>query len=236
MAKVWASDGCILHVNYYPSSFSQEYDFWFPPIYYKKAEHDRVSIYAYDSDKPIEQHIAVTTNCIDRVSVSVSEESLFNVPPEGVKEFIENTLLYQLDSLELPISVRGEVARRIKVFFENMPNPVSAASQDTRSTLARQANTLPGIKSGVVLPCNCFSRNITLKEAIIHLNDREKWTREQIADWLDELADKGEIDIDFPTPDKVDFDREAVNNASLPPGQDLTHFKEFKPKKIPWVL
>lgn len=36
----------------------------------------------------------------------------------------------------------------------------------------------------------------TLRTIIVDLNDRAKWTREQIADWLDTL----DLDLQFPTP------------------------------------
>lgn len=40
----------------------------------------------------------------------------------------------------------------------------------------------------VTLPCGCEPKTpYQLREAIIHLNDVDKWTRNEIADWLDTL-------------------------------------------------
>lgn len=39
-------------------------------------------------------------------------------------------------------------------------------------------------------PCSCGTRPLTLKSMMVHLNDDHRWTREQIADWVEgiELA------------------------------------------------
>lgn len=59
------------------------------------------------------------------------------------------------------------------------------------------ALTLPGMYTPVDLPCSCPVFDVNLSFAIMHINDFHNWTREQIADWLDELADEGTINIDF---------------------------------------
>jgi hypothetical protein len=63
---------------------------------------------------------------------------------------------------------------------------------------SKLANDLPGVREHVSLPCECvnkpvFSRKVTLRNAIIHLNDKDRWTRDQIADWLESL----DIDLRF---------------------------------------
>jgi hypothetical protein len=45
---------------------------------------------------------------------------------------------------------------------------------------------LPGLAKYVITPCECEGR-YPVKDAIIHLNDRHRWTRDQIADWLETL-------------------------------------------------
>ena len=51
---------------------------------------------------------------------------------------------------------------------------------------------------------------------IIHLNDKVHWTREQIADWLDELADSGQINIDFEVDTGIGDDLEKeIENANI---------------------
>jgi hypothetical protein len=45
-------------------------------------------------------------------------------------------------------------------------------------------------------PTACCWRK-PLSEVIVHLNDHHRWTREQIAGWLDTL----DVDLTFPVPD-----------------------------------
>ncbi len=84
----------------------------------------------------------------------------------------------------------------------------------------RKSRKLPGVMNEVVKPCTCYDNYMVAKEhgmaigpaaertgllwnVIQHLNDsHSEWTREKIADWMDELHDAGEIDIEF----KPDFD------------------------------
>ena len=62
--------------------------------------------------------------------------------------------------------------------------------------LSHESRKLPGIYDSVPLPC-CGSTYTTVFAAIAHLNDDERWTREHIADWLDELQDKHGYDFTF---------------------------------------
>lgn len=66
------------------------------------------------------------------------------------------------------------------------------------------SKVLPGVKNLVEYPCEHGHSNLvkepkqdSIRSVIIHLNDVDKWTREQIADWLDELHDSGQINIEF---------------------------------------
>lgn len=43
----------------------------------------------------------------------------------------------------------------------------------------------------------CRGGQTDLMRVIIHLNDHHKWSREQIADWLDDQAEVGKVNIDF---------------------------------------
>lgn len=66
------------------------------------------------------------------------------------------------------------------------------------NSVEAKANKLPGIMERVEYPCDCSKDSMAeIKYIIIHLNDAEKWSREQIADWLDELHDSGKINIEF---------------------------------------
>ena len=102
-------------------------------------------------------------------------------------------------------------------------NPISKLLKEKRS-LSRASYELPGINATVELPCDCTRkksvatedenwvaivdtgepRQSVLRNAIMHLNDEHKWTRERIADWLDELHDQGKINIEFPVPEELE--------------------------------
>lgn len=45
--------------------------------------------------------------------------------------------------------------------------------------------------------CGCAMMGRTLWSYIQHLNDSDRWSRERIADWLDELHDSGKINLEF---------------------------------------
>lgn len=71
--------------------------------------------------------------------------------------------------------------------------------KETTRSLSKQ---LPGIHSIVACPAKCKDKNDvvweqTLWHMIQHLNDHHRWSRESIADFLDELPD--DIDITFKT-------------------------------------
>ena len=111
-----------------------------------------------------------------------------------------------------------------------LENPAKIASD--RKMLAEESHRLPGIDTSVELPCGCKRKKtvttaivenpssindftwhtertgepvrMLLREGIIHLNDGHRWTREQIADWLDELHDSGEVNIEFPVPEELE--------------------------------
>lgn len=54
---------------------------------------------------------------------------------------------------------------------------------------------IPDLKGQVwSLPCGHFNRTYPpLSTVILHLNDTERWSREQIADWLETL----DLDLSF---------------------------------------
>ncbi len=79
--------------------------------------------------------------------------------------------------------------------------PFFKQSKDDFDDLSKLSESLPGILyTFVKFPCGCRTDVANLKTIIIHLNDKDKWPREKIADWLDDLADRGIVDIDFKTP------------------------------------
>ena len=71
--------------------------------------------------------------------------------------------------------------------------------ENAKEIVAEASWSLPGIREHVFCPCRC--ENYRLKKSIhsiiIHLNDSDKWSREEIADWIDKLHDDGIINAEF---------------------------------------
>ena len=92
----------------------------------------------------------------------------------------------------------------------------NAQAESNAYSLSEMSKELPGINEVVKYPCECHKSNYNpVRRIIIHLNDQVMWTREQIADWLDELADSGEINIDFEVDSGIGDDLEMeIRNAA----------------------
>lgn len=79
-------------------------------------------------------------------------------------------------------------------------NPCANPTND--SNLAKILSyALPGMTARVEMPAECLSEHGSkykvLRSAVMHLNDSHKWSREKIADWLDELHDSGAVNLEF---------------------------------------
>lgn len=105
---------------------------------------------------------------------------------------------------------------KFSIASHHEPKPATPAASINGKAVGDWAAALPGVQTYVDYPCHCMDGLIkatgkpvakkTLSSVIIHLNDICKWSRDQIADWIDELADRGEINVDFPTPGLDDID------------------------------
>lgn len=80
----------------------------------------------------------------------------------------------------------------------NFSGPIANSKQPGYGGKDRRVDELPGVREMVKHPVN--GNTYTLETVIISLNDQHKWTREEIADWLDTL----DIDLTF----KVEVDNE----------------------------
>lgn len=90
--------------------------------------------------------------------------------------------------------------------FSGVSKDLSTAKHEQE--LSRLASTMPGAKTIVDYPCDCPGKSIfsnekpfpdesALMNVIMHLNDFHEWSRQKIADWIDELHDKGTINAEF---------------------------------------
>lgn len=102
--------------------------------------------------------------------------------PGGFKSVKYDDLYYYM--LEyFPEAERDKLARRwSQVFVRKMFYDEARAD-----SLSGLANELPGVKQRVKHPIS--GAYDTLMQVVISLNDTAKWTREQIADWIETLDD-----------------------------------------------
>jgi hypothetical protein len=97
----------------------------------------------------------------------------------------------QLDTLSIKLSAQEEY-ELMKYLPDKPADFVDVVSQvpakvNNNFELSDASDELPGIHTEVQHPVD--KRRYRLRDAIISLNDTHQWTREQIADWLDEISD-----------------------------------------------
>lgn len=49
--------------------------------------------------------------------------------------------------------------------------------------------SFPELKQRVNIPCGCEMCYNNIGDIIVHLNDKERWSREKIADWLEGIGE-----------------------------------------------
>lgn len=110
------------------------------------------------------------------------------------------------NSLTFAAVLSSEQMMTYTEMFEQMFEQIFGESEEQRLNreMAKAASQLPGAGQMVMCP-GCLEMRLPIRphelhNVIVHLNDRHRWGRNKIADWLDELADSGQINIDFPTP------------------------------------
>lgn len=83
----------------------------------------------------------------------------------------------------------------LEVFSEVMDDQLSKIH--TIKYFSVLAEDLPGVMESVRMPCHCREFKVALFTAIIHLNDKHRWSRDRVADWIETL------DIDTTFKEKV---------------------------------
>ena len=108
----------------------------------------------------------------------------------------------------------GESKYTWDYFATTPPVEVNAWSEGNQE-FSQASRNLPGVNTIVKYPCNCPGPDVLIPKygainlskpypkkgkiwgIVQHLNDSHKWTREKIADWLDELHDSGQVNLEF---------------------------------------
>lgn len=159
----------------------------------------------------------------ETLSYNFSKQALYstNYPHDTVKTAFYNMLIGNVERNEVMSAIQLAMNPTQKEAYYNefyditvthtqwakggyigiIKTPIPPPVDNGLSTMARQ---LPGINEIVKCPCgehlssNVLDYTDTIFHIIIHLNDAKKWTREQIADWLETL----DVDLKFKTPTK----------------------------------
>lgn len=128
------------------------------------------------------------------------------------------------DMMQLTMKQWEEEHKEAKQKAMALFNPAAAVNTSGPSDSTRLASLskkLPGVNHVVEFPCGCKDvilsgegltkssqgtkpRRSRLWSVIQHLNDKhQEWTREKIADWIDELQDKHGLNMEFQVPEQI---------------------------------
>jgi hypothetical protein len=166
-----------------------------------------ITVRATEDFKTAETTYELTANAPLTISYVVTHEALENAL--DIKDFIKNQMIRSMveafeDSLwvvfdELDnVHSQDDIQTKLTGVFseDDNENYFMAEQGDGESAYvaAAQANVMydqlaklfPALDKMIPHPIH-DNVTVKLKDAIIHLNDVQKWTREEIADWLEEL-------------------------------------------------
>lgn len=129
-----------------------------------------------------------------------SESDLFSLVSHNIARYIA-------DDIQCSEILFVDLAAEINSMFMKSkghstgPNVAFKFYLDGDTARPPEVRKLPGMHERVTCPVDiCVTEHYTettLYTLVQHLNDTHNWTRERIADWLDEQADAGKINIDF---------------------------------------
>lgn len=161
---------------------------------------------------------AATLEDHDRVRVD-SDGAVVDGPPASVTDYVDLDLSvgrqaspYGIaddeDALDAPIgteqtytgghwhgykTVAKWAKSQPKFGHHSKPSKPSKPSVSGSTVTRGLLDVLPNLEGTVAYPCECRGPG-ALRDAIVHLNDSHRWTREQVADWLETL----DLDLRFP--------------------------------------
>lgn len=149
-------------------------------------------------------------------------KSTFDVPPKNSIEYwvaqdkaaIDEMLNKQISSYEkiMAAAYKANAEKSAKEALNSAHSNVVYANKVAQlipNILTTRTNC-PMTKEEAECPCGCKQMFVcehthySIWDLIQHLNDKHQWTREKIADWLDELHDTGIINLVLtnPNPDR----------------------------------
>lgn len=113
-------------------------------------------------------------------------------------KLVEEQIAKTIESLvKVPDKVPDDLTYKSIADQAKITSNIMYEHTQTSKMLKRKSKSLPGMKRDVNHPCSCGYAPAPLWNVVIHLNDNHAWSREKIADWLDELHDAGIVNIEF---------------------------------------
>lgn len=120
---------------------------------------------------------------IIKVSKTVTLEFLESVEPSLFVEIMAEEFAHLTDTSMFPEIRKLLMGVCVTASATYVPQPKKSVA----SELSILAAKLPGVHKMVINPVTLEERD--LFNTIINLNDTQGWSREKIADWLDEISD-----------------------------------------------
>ena len=169
-----------------------------------------------NNTKVLEFVFRVETHCEATdypIEVVVDEKLLILYVVEVVLEDVIERVIYKLSELsgieanriKYPMRFLIESQLKDKLYWlkanASGANPFSLTTKEVAPPVVSKLG-IPDLNKQLLSPCNDLCKETNgvdyirpLTKIIIHLNDRHRWSREKIADWLDEIHDKGLVDL-----------------------------------------
>lgn len=147
-----------------------------------------------------------------RLSVQVNPQAIADIDEKEMINFVFQSFAHQFtDMTGIPFHTSLEIIREVyaglfKINVENNGNVYMSTNNANYKghEISQATKQLPGMDAKVYCPCQfedwvCdFKKTATKIWYIVqHLNDDAKWTRDKVADWLDELHDTGQVNLEF---------------------------------------
>jgi hypothetical protein len=142
--------------------------------------------------------------------IATEADGLFKWEHEKVKDWFVERVYKNITQVMFPKTLaKGGVIKTdgSQLFIAGL---VAGQVFDTSNWItSTDSKKLPAMDTLVEYPCNCqiVSQRDKMWTIVQHLNDRDKWTRNRIADWIDDLHDRGIINAEF----------ESWDDGAVPP-------------------
>jgi hypothetical protein len=156
-------------------------------ITWQEWEFPSVNAFSIDNKTPLALD-SISLPEHKKFRVAVQKEFLHEATPFDLEKrlYILLDQVFQMDIPELNAYLHGWIRKSVhELEIAGYPKYTPAPDSKNDYRLSAWSKELPGVNDLVKNPMT--DEVLALREVIINLNDRHKWTREQIADWIETL-------------------------------------------------